>query len=400
MAPLSTDLTEATALNMVTGDMEMGNLGTNMGGNLGMAEEMALLGFKSPNTSHTSHTSYTSPSHSPHSSPSPPSPHTSQNYSLPNPSHTPSHTSHSSSHSSPRSHTPSRPRTLSFVTPAMQAHMLHLPETGIVLVPLSFRLLLGAFVVAYFGMFHSYSGWIASYSMVRHLTLHSSQAARLTSTYYTFLTLGSALSIPLSVYVSSTALLRVQLCIVAIGAILLVLEGWESLFYLTVATAFLGYGNSCIFPLALCLANDYGYTMDTAATTNLVMCATVGEAVFPIIMSTCIARLGPSAFPTLTFALSGAMVALYVLLDVWSRYAEPPSPRPPSPRSLSQSQSPKSPFPQYVQCQSPKSHVHSPFPRSPFPQSPHLSYQSQSQPPYKSSSGDYDAVSLHDGEIL
>lgn len=75
------------------------------------------------------------------------------------------------------------------------------------------------------------------------------------------MTLGSIVSIPCAVWISTTSMLRFQLCVVLLGVTVLVTLAWSSFRYLEIATAVMGFGNSCIFPLILCLCNDYGFTM-------------------------------------------------------------------------------------------------------------------------------------------
>lgn len=83
--------------------------------------------------------------------------------------------------------TPSRAtRTLSFATPMIVHHMSHLSNSGIMLVPVTFRYLLAVLVFFYFGFIHSYSGWVSTYSMILGVTSDSSQAATLTSVYYSW----------------------------------------------------------------------------------------------------------------------------------------------------------------------------------------------------------------------
>jgi len=82
--------------------------------------------------------------------------------------------------------TPSRAnRTLSFATPVIVDRMAHM-NSGIVLIPPSFRYLLAVLVFFYFGFIHSYSGWVSSYSIILGVAKDSSQAATLTSVYYSW----------------------------------------------------------------------------------------------------------------------------------------------------------------------------------------------------------------------
>lgn len=82
--------------------------------------------------------------------------------------------------------TPSRAnRTLSFATPTIVDRMAHM-NSGIVLIPTSFRYLLAVLVFFYFGFIHSYSGWVSSYSIILGVANDPSQAATLTSVYYSW----------------------------------------------------------------------------------------------------------------------------------------------------------------------------------------------------------------------
>ena len=77
-------------------------------------------------------------------------------------------------------------RTLSFATPMIVEKLHYIKDSGITLIPFRFRMLLAILVFFYFGFIHSYSGWISSYSMILGVTASSSDAATLTSTYYSW----------------------------------------------------------------------------------------------------------------------------------------------------------------------------------------------------------------------
>jgi hypothetical protein len=160
---------------------------------------------------------------------------------------------------------------LHFATPAMVEHIEIIEEAAargnsvsasldIKMVPVKFQLFAGLFGFFYCGLFYSYSGWVTSYASGSGIASTPAAASYLTSQYFLWVTVGSALSVPMSVLFSTSFLLRFQLTFVMIGALLLSCAG-SSYDLLNIATATLGFGNSCIFPLLICVANDYKFTM-------------------------------------------------------------------------------------------------------------------------------------------
>jgi hypothetical protein len=128
------------------------------------------------------------------------------------------------------------------------------------LVPKKFQVFAGLFGFFYCGLFYSYSGWVTSYASGTGIASSSTEASYLTSQFFLWATVGSLLSVPMSVLFSTSFLLRVQLAFVVLGAFILVITG-SSCRLLNLATATLGFGTSCVFPLLICLANDYKFTM-------------------------------------------------------------------------------------------------------------------------------------------
>jgi cyanate permease len=68
-------------------------------------------------------------------------------------------------------------------------------------------------------------------------------------------------SIPASVFVSNTSLMRFQLCVATLGALTMLFLGQHSFGATCLATGLIGYGIGCTFGLAMTLANDYKYTL-------------------------------------------------------------------------------------------------------------------------------------------
>ena len=61
---------------------------------------------------------------------------------------------------------------------------------------------------------------------------------------------------------------------------------------------------------------------DTSATTFLVIAATVGEAIFPIMVGSALKTFGAVAFPAMTVILVALMVIMYAIIHVWG--CDPP----------------------------------------------------------------------------
>jgi MFS family permease len=158
-------------------------------------------------------------------------------------------------------------RTLSFATPSMVSKLEVILEdnnnttVGVTLVPFKFRVFTGLFALFFSGLFYSFSGWVTSYASITGIATSSADASHLTSVFFFWVTAGSLFSVPCSVIFSTTVLLRYQLTFALMAAVITVLLGVVSYYWLTVSTALFGYGLSCVFPLIICLANDYKFTM-------------------------------------------------------------------------------------------------------------------------------------------
>ena len=72
---------------------------------------------------------------------------------------------------------------------------------------------------------------------------------------------GCVLTVPLSVYLSTTTMLRIHVGIVVIALIALLFCQNQSFTLLLITTALIGYGVVPVMPLSLTLLNDYGYSM-------------------------------------------------------------------------------------------------------------------------------------------
>ena len=153
-------------------------------------------------------------------------------------------------------------KTLSFATHNIVGKMEEADvSTQIYLVPFSVRVSLTLMSSLYMGMYYAFGGWISSYALIRGSTSSSDDASSLTATYYLLTAVGSVISVPCAVWISTSTMLRFQLVVVLCGSVILGLLANDSFLFLSVATAIMGVGNSCMFPLILTMVNDYGYSM-------------------------------------------------------------------------------------------------------------------------------------------
>lgn len=141
------------------------------------------------------------------------------------------------------------------------------------LVPLSVRFLLTSMTFCFMGVYCSSNGWFPTYVTIAmsqdifNLPLNTSvqeEAAvgrLVTSLFYLSMTVGCGLSIPCTVYFSTTTMLRYHLCLVGASLVLLGCAPYNSLTLLYLGAIFLGYGLSSLFPLILTIVNDYGLTL-------------------------------------------------------------------------------------------------------------------------------------------
>ena len=153
-------------------------------------------------------------------------------------------------------------KTLSFATHNIVGKMEEADmSTQIYLIPFSVKVSLILMSCLYMGMNYAFGGWITSYALIRGSTSSSDDASSLTAIYYLLIAVGSIISVPCAVWISTSIMLRFQLAVVLSGSVFLGLFTSDSFLLLSIATATVGVGNSCIFPLILTMVNDYGYSM-------------------------------------------------------------------------------------------------------------------------------------------
>jgi fucose permease len=115
------------------------------------------------------------------------------------------------------------------------------------------------FYFIYVGLETGYGGWIPTYAIERSIAKNDAEGAYLASIFFFAISAGRLAAIPLASFYTPNFLLRVQLSIVIVGMVLVVTIGTGQVGYsgLAIATAVLGYGVSCIFPLGLSVTQDF-----------------------------------------------------------------------------------------------------------------------------------------------
>lgn len=106
-----------------------------------------------------------------------------------------------------------------------------------------------------------FGGWVPTYSLKEGITADKSQAAYLTAVFYGSLAAGRIVSVPLSIYLSSTTMIRIQLLISLVGGLAFFFVGDVSYELAYVSCSVFGAGLSALFPLMLVLPMEYGMVM-------------------------------------------------------------------------------------------------------------------------------------------
>ena len=127
--------------------------------------------------------------------------------------------------------------------------------------PLSVRLLTFLFFIVYVGAETGYGAWITTYALERHVTDSEEQAAYVSAYFWTALTFGRLVAIPIAIVTTTTFMMRMQMALCVISSILIVLFSSTSYASIILVSFFYGYALSSIFPLLMTFLTDYGFTM-------------------------------------------------------------------------------------------------------------------------------------------
>jgi hypothetical protein len=127
------------------------------------------------------------------------------------------------------------------------------------ILPNHLRLCLFFFYFVVVGLETGYGGWISTYAIKKAIAKTDSGGAYLASVFFFAVSAGRLAAIPLASLYTPNFLLRIQLTIVIVGVVLVATIGMGQVGYtgLSIATAVLGYGLSCIFPLGLSVTQDF-----------------------------------------------------------------------------------------------------------------------------------------------
>jgi hypothetical protein len=171
---------------------------------------------------------------------------------------------------------PSLFRTISNATEPMQGLMTISPANSILMevvdsinfVPGKSAFLLAMMTCVYNSSMTTFLGWFPTYFQLGAFsdgTDWSQMGTQTVSTFFLFMAVGCLFSIPCSVFISTTKMLRAHIALMATGGVLLqlavVFASVPVKVMLLMGAAFMGFGLSAILPLTVTIANDYGFTM-------------------------------------------------------------------------------------------------------------------------------------------
>mmetsp|Transcript_14900 Transcript_14900/g.22417 ORF Transcript_14900/g.22417 Transcript_14900/m.22417 type:complete len:592 (+) Transcript_14900:89-1864(+) len=186
----------------------------------------------------------------------------------------------------------------------------------VTLVPTSVCILLASMTFVYLGLASAYAGWIPSYVLISGMSSDPSDIAHVSSLYYMCGAVGCILSVPLSVWFSTTSMMRFHLAIIGASIITLLFMQSITLVALDVASALMGYGLSAIIPLTLTVVNDYGLTMDPGTTGVAIMGAAAGAAIMPTLVGCILSSQGAEAVIMCCTIMGITLIAIYVCMHV------------------------------------------------------------------------------------
>lgn len=177
--------------------------------------------------------------------------------------------------------------------------------------PLLVKCIITAFFFFYVGVECGYGAWISTFTLYANVTTNLDDAAFCAAIFWAALTVGRVLAIPMAVYISTTGMMRMQLLLSTLGAILTLTIAKETFALACVASAVLGYALSSIFPLAMTLVLDYNRSMDGATTSMFVVGSTFGEGIIPVCIGLAMNAGGAMILPYSVCAVTLVLLILY-----------------------------------------------------------------------------------------
>ena len=128
-------------------------------------------------------------------------------------------------------------------------------------VPTKLSILIATFYFIYAGTEASFGGWISVYAMNAGVTSDPSAAAYIATIFWLTLTIGRIVGVFTAIYLSATFMLRLHLMLTVVFSILVLIISGLSFTSCCIVSASMGLGVSAIYPLAMTVVTDYGYTM-------------------------------------------------------------------------------------------------------------------------------------------
>ena len=169
-----------------------------------------------------------------------------------------------------------------------------------------------ALFFVYVGAEASFGSWVSTYVLQQGLTVDEDQAAFVAAYYWAFLTVGRVLSIVLAIYMTASTMLNIQLVLSVIAGVLNVTIMSGSYNNAILCACMLGFALSSVFPLAMTVVGDYGYTMDAASTASFIIGSCVGDGTVPWLVGVFMGHYGPSSLPTISLVSVLGVCVLFI----------------------------------------------------------------------------------------
>jgi len=128
-------------------------------------------------------------------------------------------------------------------------------------VPTKLSILIATFYFIYAGTEASFGGWISVYAINAGVTSDPFAAAYIATIFWLSLTAGRVFGVFTAIYLTATFMLRLHLLLTVVCSILVLMISGVSFISCCIVSASMGLGVSAIYPLAMTVVSDYGYTM-------------------------------------------------------------------------------------------------------------------------------------------
>lgn len=130
-----------------------------------------------------------------------------------------------------------------------------------VVAPFYLTAILAWFMFFYVGIEVGFSGWITAYAIDEHITTSNSDAAYLSSIFWTAMTFGRMLAVVIAIYIKANTMIKVLLGFALLSTFFSVTIMTISYSITAFVCALLGLAMSALFPLMITIMVDYGFKM-------------------------------------------------------------------------------------------------------------------------------------------